>query len=306
MIKNIKYLIEQRIGFNPADYDNEDDYDQLNNQETKSILNKLCKYHPRTKTELLSIIEMKLDQEMSKLKRKGIKTLEPYLSDIDVSRITDMSYLFSSATSSYSKYKSARFKFDLSQWDVSHVTDMHAMFLHIGYLISLNVSGWNTVNVTNMNEMFAYTGIKELDLSGWDTSNVNDMSLMFTNCNKLKKLDLSNFNTSNVTCMHGMFYGCISLKTIDLSGWDTSNVDDMGNMFMCCESLKKLDLSNFSSQSLREMQGMFYGCIDLTSLDISSFHMTKPLIANANSVDYFGKSTFTFCKPEIIPDWYEQ
>ena len=253
MIKNIKYLIEQRIGFNPADYDNEDDYDQLNNQETKSILNKLCKYHPRTKTELLSIIEMKLDQEMSKLKRKGIKTLEPDLSDIDVSRITDMSYLFSSATSSYSKYKSARFKFDLSQWDVSHVTDMHAMFLHIGYLISLNVSGWNTVNVTNMSEMFAYTGIKELDLSGWDTSNVNDMSLMFNNCD-----------------------------------------------------IKKLDLSNFSSQSLREMHGMFYGCTNLTSLDISSFYMTKSLIANANSVDYFGKSTFTFCKPEIIPDWYEQ
>ena len=65
-------------------------------------------YHPKTKDELKQIIDERIEKE----------GLECSLNDIDVSNITDMSYLF---------YES-RFNGDISKWDVSNVTDMTRMF----------------------------------------------------------------------------------------------------------------------------------------------------------------------------------
>ena len=66
------------------------------------------KYFPETKKELEDIIKQRIKQE-------GI---EVNLNDIDVSHITDMSYLF----------EYTHFNGDISNWDVSNVTNMHRMF----------------------------------------------------------------------------------------------------------------------------------------------------------------------------------
>ena len=66
------------------------------------------KYFPETKKELKDIIKQRIKQEGNKVD----------LNDIDVSKITDMSYLF----------EETAFNGDISNWDVSNVTDMSSMF----------------------------------------------------------------------------------------------------------------------------------------------------------------------------------
>ena len=66
------------------------------------------------------------------------------LNDIDVRRITDMSYLFYGLTS--------YFNGDISQWDVSNVEDMAYMFK--GSDFNGDISDWDTSNVKYMTRMF--------------------------------------------------------------------------------------------------------------------------------------------------------
>ena len=66
------------------------------------------KYFPETKKELKDII-------LQRIKNEGN---EVDLNDIDVSKITDMSYLF----------EKTNFNGDISNWDVSNVDSMAYMF----------------------------------------------------------------------------------------------------------------------------------------------------------------------------------
>ena len=68
------------------------------------IKKKSYKYYPETKEELQEIIKERIDQEGP----------EVNLNDIDTSNITDMSRLF----------KEINFNGDISEWDVSNVTNM--------------------------------------------------------------------------------------------------------------------------------------------------------------------------------------
>ena len=97
----------------------------------------------------------------------------------DVSRVTDMSDVFSGAN---------MFNGDISKWDVSHVTDMNAMFM--------DASSFNG------------------DLSKWDVSRVEDMSNMFDGA-KAFKGDISKWDVSNVKHMTDMFSGAQGFDTFD-------------------------------------------------------------------------------------------
>ena len=72
-------------------------------------------YHPKTKDELIKIIK-------DEVEKNG---WECDLNHIDVSQITNMSYLFSKA---YNGYGLAKFNGDISKWDVSNVKNMTSMF----------------------------------------------------------------------------------------------------------------------------------------------------------------------------------
>jgi len=132
-------------------------------------------YHPKDKDELEKLI-FKL------IKERG---LNADLNDIDVSKITDMSNLFSQYDNSYNIGYDERseyfwkFNGDISKWDVSNVKDMKYMF----YYSSFNG-----------------------DISKWDVSNVKDMKYMFCNCYNFN-CNLSNWNISNVKYMENMFFG---------------------------------------------------------------------------------------------------
>lgn len=164
--KRFNILLEKNLRFNPVDYNN--DEDEFINKQTINHLT--YKYFPETKEELIRIIKDRF------LRNNGDNLYIKYkfdLTDIDVSRITDMSKLFSEILPTYSSP-----------------------------LIELDLSTWDTSNVIDMSHMFEYCQrLYKVDLSGFDTSNVLDMSYMFSNCKALKELDLSNFNTSEVINM---------------------------------------------------------------------------------------------------------
>jgi len=119
-------------------------------------------YHPKDKKELLDLLE-KL------LKERGDNA---DLNDIDTSKITDMSFLFT--------FNRKKFNGDISQWDVSNVTDMKWMFADSSF--NGDISQWDVSNVKDMYAMFY--GCKKInsDLSKWDVSNVEDMNDMFYDC----------------------------------------------------------------------------------------------------------------------------
>ena len=203
------------------------------------------------------------------------------LSNIDTSKITSMSNLFTGCSNLTS--------LNISNWNVSNLTDATSMFSGCSSLTSLDLSSFDTSNVTYMRNMFQncpnLTTVG--DLSSWDTSNVTDTSYMFTDCSKLTTLDLSSWNTSSLTNASDMFSSCSSLTSLgDLSSWDTSNVTDMSYMFSGCTNLTSIgNLSSWNTSNVTNMRDMFSYCSSLTSLgDLSSWNTSK--VTNMRSTFY--------------------
>ena len=133
-------------------------------------------------------------------------------------------------------FEKTKFKYiDISDWDVSNVTNMFCMFCRCNELKSVG------------------------DISYWDVSNVTNMAYMFTGCVNFNQ-NISRWNVSRVTDMSYMFFYCQLLKSVgDLSGWDVSNVTDMSGMFCYCENLNQ-DLSSWDVSSVENMRAMFDYC----------------------------------------------
>ena len=185
------------------------------------------------------------------------------------------------------KMKTNLYELDLSDVNVSNITDMSKLFYGEWTLEKIDFSDWDTSNVTNMDRMFyGCRGLKKLDLSSFDTSNVTEMKFMFCDCESLKELDLSNFETSNVNTMQSMFGGCKLLKTLNMSSFDTSNVRNMFGMFCSCRELTDIDVSNFNTSNVRDMGCMFKIC-GITKLDLSNFD-TSNVINMGHMFEYCG------------------
>ena len=138
---------------------------------------------PADKKELKNIIEERINKEGP----------ECDLNDIDVSLVTDMSYLFYNTI----------FNGDISKWDVSKVTDMSYMFKYS--LFNGDISKWNVSNVESMADMFNKSRFNG-DISDWNVSNVKQMGWMFA----YSKFDgdLSKWNVDNKCATGNMFYEC--------------------------------------------------------------------------------------------------
>ena len=88
------------------------------------------------------------------------------VSNWDVSSVSDMTQMFANS----------QFDGDVSKWDVSSVTFMPGMFG--GSSFDGDVSNWNVSSVLNMSGMFQYTRFGS-DVSGWNIASVTHMSEMF-------------------------------------------------------------------------------------------------------------------------------
>jgi len=109
------------------------------------------------------------------------------LNRLVTTQVTDMYWLFRDAPGSFNQ--------DISNWDVSNVTDMVAMFLS-AYSFNQDISNWDVSNVTDMGSMFRSASDFNQDLSSWSVDgvfNCNSFSVYasswtlpqpnFTNCN---------------------------------------------------------------------------------------------------------------------------
>ena len=114
---------------------------------------------PTTKDELKEIIDARISKEGPNCD----------LNDIDVSQITDISWLF----------EESEFNGDISKWDVSNVKNMKGIFKKSDF--NGDISEWNTSKVEDMSYMFEKSHFNG-DISKWDVRNVRYTRTMFKDC----------------------------------------------------------------------------------------------------------------------------
>ena len=151
-------------------------------------------YHPKTKEELVEIIK-------SEVEKNG---WECDLNHIDVSQITDMSYLFSSHK--VSGFGLSDFNGDISDWDVSKLENMRGMFLG-AYLFNQHIMDWDVSNVTNMSGMFQHATKFNQPISNWNVSCVEFMHNMFSFAKSFNQ-DLSKWKIKPTCNTDAMIYNC--------------------------------------------------------------------------------------------------
>jgi surface protein len=91
------------------------------------------------------------------------------------------------------------------------------------------ISNWDVSNVTDMSSLFEGANSFNQPLNNWNVSNVTDMGLMFTFARSFNQ-PLNNWNVSKVTNMRWMFSGAEFFNQ-PLNNWDVSNVKNMEGMF---------------------------------------------------------------------------
>ncbi|WP_086301876.1 BspA family leucine-rich repeat surface protein, partial [Campylobacter devanensis] len=199
------------------------------NEKLKKASSAEYKYHPTTKEELrelvsheavkLSEIDISKVSDLSELFKDSKRSDFSGIEDWDVSHVTNMSGMF---------WGAENFNSDISSWDVSNVTDMSGMFA-CAVNFNSDISSWDVSNVTSMSGMFAAAVNFNSDISSWDVSNVTDMSGMFASAFNFNQ-PLNDWDVSKVTDMHCMFHRAINFNQ-PLNDWDVSSVTNMSGMF---------------------------------------------------------------------------
>ena len=128
---------------------------------------------PKSFDELRKIIEDRYDKLGAGTEQDPID-----FNDIDVSNLDSFCH------KDIGIFEETQFKYiDISDWDVSGVTDMSYMFYGCNELTSVgNISGLDISSVTDMSYMFAFCKKFNQDLSKWNVSKVRYNSYMFDSC----------------------------------------------------------------------------------------------------------------------------
>ena len=169
----------------------------------------------------------------------------PYLSNISglkylkTENVTNMSNIL--ATICWGGNNHFKNLDDISNWDISNVTNLSAAFLGNSLLTNVNgLSNWEVGNVKDMSKLF--TDCCNLtDISGlknWNTSNVENMRWLFcvTESHPMALKDitpLKNWNVQKVKNMSDMFHMCHIQDASPINDWDITNVDVNGGGFSC-------------------------------------------------------------------------
>ncbi|MFA8301137.1 MAG: BspA family leucine-rich repeat surface protein, partial [Hyphomicrobiales bacterium] len=186
----------------------------------------------------------------------------------DLSKVEDMSCMFGEFNN---------LKVNVSDWDVSNVTNMSNLFAGSQIIYSLEepqvlgVSDWDVSKVKNMSKMFHSVSNFNDDISNWDVSSVRDMYAMFGG-DTIFNSDISNWDVAKVTDMSAMFYKAKAFNS-DISDWDVAKVTDMSYMFSGATNFNG-DISSWNVSNVTNMCGMFYKAEAFNS-DISGWDVSK-------------------------------
>ena len=130
----------------------------INYVSEKLIINKnynTYKYSPKTPKELRQIILNRYEEQ-----GRGKKNEPIDFNDIDVSEMTS----FYDDEKQVGIFEETNFVYiDVSEWNVSNITNMHAAFWGCTYLKSVgDLSNWNISNVEDMWHMFGNSSITNI------------------------------------------------------------------------------------------------------------------------------------------------
>ena len=116
------------------------------------------------------------------------------------------------------------FNQDISNWDMSNVTNMIGMFNGANGATTFNqdISNWDVSSVTNMSFMFFENFSFNQPLDNWDVSNVTDMTYMFYGATSFNQ-PIGDWDVSNVIVMEAMFADAQAFNQ-DISNWNVDNV----------------------------------------------------------------------------------
>lgn len=245
-------------------------------------------------------------------------TYDKDISWLVTDKITSLRYLLSRA---------GKVTADISQWDLSNVTDMSSMFYNMptGSLFDADITNLVQSGVTNINGILYncrnenFGGqVLNWDLStvetpdsafgsipanampivtGLNTSGLKSLSSMF-NYNYEFNQDLSNWDTSSVTNMNQTFQNCQSLSTANssaLSNWDVGSVTGFKQMFTSATGVT-FDASSWDVSKAKDLSNMFNGCYNMnigsiTGWDVGSvtgfYGMFRSCINSSISSNYF-------------------
>ena len=153
----------------------------------------------------------------------NINGLNCSLMYIDVSKITNMSNLFSDSG----------FIGDISNWNTENVTTMDFMFSNSKF--NGDLSSWNVSRVLFMNSMFMGANFNN-DISSWDVSNVRHMNNMFEKSSFKQSLD--NWQPLSLEKCVQMFYNCNTPNPY----WFELTKDERMNAIKIYQYHKKLNL----------------------------------------------------------------
>ena len=220
MNKNIQLLLEKLF---------DDIYDDELSLSKQSENISLYSYYPKNKEELRELLTKLLNK----------RGPDADLNDIDISNITDLG-----PVNGYGLFeKLDPHNIDISEWNVSRVTDMCNMFENCKHF-NCNLSKWNVSNVKYATFMFKNClQFKGDGLDNWKLNNIEDTYAMFDNCKQFN-CNVSNWNINNVEDkkiidMKYMFFMCEKFKGEGLENWNINNkFISKHNMFNECSSLK--------------------------------------------------------------------
>ena len=182
-----------------------------------SLIKDYIIFKPKTKEELQEAVNLwclknSFHEEVPNIYRKitlsdtSLKKLNRYgnISLWDTSLITDMSYLFGFTKgylynkdnfneNDYEEYLNAlslnfkkHFNDDISNWNVSSVTNMSYMFYQ-AELFNQPLDSWNVSSVINMECMFCVASSFNQSVNSWDISSVTNMKWMLSGAKSFDK-----------------------------------------------------------------------------------------------------------------------
>ena len=171
------------------------------------------------------------------------------ISDWNVSKVTDFQSMF------YDRDGQMAFNQDLSNWDTQSATNMSYMFYWTAKF-DQPIGNWNTSKVTTMQAMFYWAANFNHPIGNWDTSNVTNMLMMFHWALNFDQ-PIENWNTSKVTTMQSMFQWAPKFDQ-PIGNWNTSNVTTMKAMFNNAASFNQ-PIGSWITSKVTDMSGMFWG-----------------------------------------------